>query len=75
VHIDDVVEQVLPDVAPEEEAPLTNHVVQQEEAVRLLEEPDLPLLQREDLVVGTEKPDEAILEQGVRAVRERRAVP
>jgi hypothetical protein len=35
VHIDDVVEQVLPDVAPEEEPSLTDDVVEEEEAVGL----------------------------------------
>ena len=74
VHVDRVVQQVLPEVVAEEVPALAHHVVQQEEAVRLLEEQHLLRGERVLGVVGAQEPLEPRLEQGVARVRERRAI-
>ena len=47
MDVDDVVEQVLPDVVAEEVLALAHHVVQEEEPVGLLQEQHLVVGQRE----------------------------
>ena len=74
LHVDGIVQQVLPEVVPEEVPPLAHDIVEQEEAVHLAKKQDLVGGQRIDLVIRPQKEPEARLEQRVRAVGEGAAI-